>query len=181
MNEPVEFKRIHAVLRPKIHRYLMRLIGESEAEDLTQEVFVKVSQSLKTFRGESQISTWVYRIATNAAIDKMRSCAFRQDAQTSSIDDLLATRVGESLGAELSSLEQSIMRKERYQCFGNFVGNLPAHYRAVIVLSELEGLPNHEIAEILGLRLDAVKIRLHRGRAKLFQELRVHCKAEDWL
>lgn len=55
----LESHEIHDAFRPRIHRYLTRLVGEHEAEDLTQEVFLKVSQALKTFRGESQVSTWI--------------------------------------------------------------------------------------------------------------------------
>ncbi|MBI3914267.1 MAG: hypothetical protein HY327_08810, partial [Chloroflexi bacterium] len=62
-----------------------------------------------------------------------------------------------------------------------YVGNLPADYRTVVELSELGELTNNEIAEILGVRLDVVKIRLHRAREKLYHELRANCKAEDWL
>ncbi len=68
-----------------------------------------------------------------------------------------------------------------YQCFVDFVKNLRVNYRTVVVLSELEQLTNNEIAEILGLSLDTVKIRLHRGRARLLKELKTHCEAEDWL
>jgi len=157
------------------------LVGEHEAEDLTQEVFVKVSRALTTFRGESQLSTWLYRIATNAAIDKMRSLSFRQDAQKSSLDDSNEDEDRDVWMEEKPLLEQQFMRKERYQCFGNFVKNLPPHYRTVVVLSELGELTNNEIAEVLGLSLDVVKIRLHRGRARLVQELKTHCKAEDWI
>lgn len=73
------------------------------------------------------------------------------------------------------------MRQEMYECFVAFVKRLAENYRTVIVLSEMEDLPNHEIAEILGLSLETVKIRLHRGRTRLLQELRANCKAEDWL
>ena len=182
MSDDEEFQKIHEAFRPKIHRYLTHLVGEHEAEDLTQEVFVKVSRALKTFRGESQLSTWLYRIATNAAIDKMRSLSFRQDAQKSSLDDSDEDEDRDVwTGEKPPLLEQQFMRKERYQCFGNFVENLPPHYRTVVVLSELGELTNNEIAQILGLSLDTVKIRLHRGRARLFQELKTHCKAEDWI
>ncbi len=178
----LEFKTIHDTFRPKIHRYLTRLVGESEAEDLTQEVFVRVSRALRTFRGESQLSTWIYRIATNAATDKMRSPSFRQDVRKNSLDDSSAIECADVwMREETSSLEQRLLRKERYQCFRKFVANLPASYQSVIVLSELGELTNNEIAEILGVSLDAVKIRLHRGRETLLQELKAHCKAEDWL
>ena len=177
-----EFRQIHDAFRPKIYRYLTRLVGEPEAEDLTQEVFVKVSQAMNTFRGEAQLSTWLYRIATNAAIDKTRSPSFRQAARTCSLSNSaeMESQTGLTI-AEPFSLEQRAMRKERYQCFQNFVENLPADYRTIAVLSEVEGLSNKEIAGVLGISLDAVKIRLHRARTKLCQELKTHCSPEDWL
>ena len=102
---------------------------------------MKVSQALPTFRGESQLSTWIYRIATNAAIDKMRTPSFRQEARRSASKDAHEMEGKDLLTiAEARSLEQRVMRKERYQCFRNFVENLPANYRTVIVLSELEEL-----------------------------------------
>ncbi len=183
MSENVlEFRDIYDAYQARIFRYLARMLGEQDAEDLTQEVFVKVSQALSGFRGESQLSTWIYRIATNAALDKMHSSAFRQDVRENLLDDL--DELGDTegwMGQEPLSVDQQLMQREMYECFGNFVRDLPVKYRAVVVLSELEELGNKEIAEILGLTLDVVKIRLHRGRDMLFRELRVHCKAEDWL
>ncbi|MFC1614924.1 sigma-70 family RNA polymerase sigma factor, partial [Gemmatimonadota bacterium] len=61
----LEFQKIYKDFQPKIQRYLIRFVGESEAEDLTQEVFIKVNKALKGFKGESQLSTWIYSIATN--------------------------------------------------------------------------------------------------------------------
>ena len=181
-HDELEFQNIHETFRPRIHRYLTRLVGEPEAEDLTQEVFVKVSQALDNFRGESKLSTWLYRIATNAAIDKMRTLSFRQDAQTSSLDDSNETEDKDVwVEEETPSPEQRLMWNEMYECYGNFVEDLPANYRTVVVLGEIEGLTNNEIAEILGLSLDVVKIRLHRGRARLLEELKTHCKADEWL
>ncbi len=183
MNESVaDFQKIFTDYHPRILRYLGRLAGEPEAEDLTQEVFVKVSRSLHTFRGDSQLSTWIYRIATNAAIDRKRSSSSRQDAEQSSLDDLDEIEgLDIWTGEEPPSLEQQLMRQEMYECFSDYVDMLPDNYRTVVILSEIEGLPNNEIAEILGTSLDTVKIRLHRGRTKLIQELKTHCKAEDWL
>jgi RNA polymerase sigma-70 factor (ECF subfamily) len=178
----LEFEEVHETFRPKIHRYLVRLVGEGEAEDLTQEVFVKVNRALKTFRGESQLSTWIYRIATNTALDKMRTSSFRQETGQISFDDANETESKDLwTGEEMPSLEQQLLRIERNECFMEFVHRLPVKYRTVVVLSELEELKNSEITEILGLSLDVVKIRLHRGRTRLLQELKAHCKAEDWL
>jgi RNA polymerase sigma-70 factor (ECF subfamily) len=180
-HDELDFQSIHETFRPKIHRYLSRLVGEDDAEDLTQEVFVKVSRALSTFRGESQLSTWIYRIATNAAIDKMRAPSFQQDSQNDSVDDMDEIRDEETWSEGTPTPEQQLVRKDMYECFGNFMQNLPANYRTVVALSELGELTNQEIAEILGLSLDTVKIRLHRGRARLFKELKAYCKAEDWL
>lgn len=180
--DPLDFQTIYETYQPRIRRYLARLVGEPEAEDLAQEVFVKISQGLKTFRGESQFSTWLYRIATHAAIDKMRSASFRQEAGPGLPDESDETEAKEVwTGEEPPSLEQQLMRKEMYDCFVDFVKRLPPNYRTVVVLGELEQMPNNEIAEILGLSLEVVKIRRHRGRTRLLQELKTHCKAEDWL
>ena len=151
----LEFKRIHESFRPKIHRYLTRLVSEHEAEDLTQEVFVKVNQALKSFRGESQLSTWIYRIATNAALDRLRSPSFRQTVQKRLANDSIALSEIEPedkdvwTGEKTPSVDTALIQKEMNECIRDFVENLPVDYRTVVVLSELQGLKNSEIAEIL--------------------------------
>ena len=182
----LEFDQVHADFRPKVQRYLTRLVGEHEAEDLTQEVFVKISRALKTFRGESQLSTWIYRIATNAALDRMRDPAFKRIAQNGLADGSIPDEIEVEhkdvmTGAEAPSLEQQVCRKERYECYRDFIESLPANYRTVVALSELEELAANEIADILGLSVDVVKIRLHRRRAVLLKALKGYCKPEDWL
>lgn len=182
----LDFQKIHDEFRPKIRRYLAHLAGEFEAEDLTQEVFLKVSRNLDTFRGESQLSTWIYRIATNAALDRMRTPAYRLAAEKQSLEGAQASEL-EPLdqdlwtGAAAPSLEQQLHHKERAECFCSFVDQLPENYRLILVLNQIEEFTAKEIAEILGLNLNVVKIRLHRGREKLLQELKHRCKPEDWL
>lgn len=180
----LEFDKIHAAFRPRVLRYLTRMVGEHEAEDLTQEVFVKISRGLETFRGESQLSTWIYRIATNAALDRLRDPALKRIAREGLPSGADATE-GEERGIEIvaaaPSLDQQICRKERYDCYRDFIADLPPNYRTVVALSELEELAASEIAEILGLSLDVVKIRLHRGRTRLLSALKNNCKPEDWL
>lgn len=169
-NCELEFQKIYDTFRPKILRYLTRLTGEHEAEDLTQEVFVKVNQGLNTFRGESKLSTWIYKIATNTALDRMRSPSFQR------IDRKERSKEVESdVEYKSPSVDQELIREEMNACIRDFIENLPADYRAVIVLSEIESLKNQEIAKILGITLDAVKIRLHRAREKLKKELKSHC------
>jgi RNA polymerase sigma-70 factor, ECF subfamily len=178
----LDFRAVYDDFHPKILRYLTNIVGENEAEDLTQEVFVKVSWALGTYRGESKFSTWLYRIATNTAIDKMRTSAFRQEIDINGLDvsDDIPDRLL-SIEEETPSVEQFLMHKEMVQCFIEYVKNLPVNYRTIMVLSELEGFTNNEIGEVLGISLDTVKIRLHRGKTKLIQDLKDNCKAENWL
>jgi RNA polymerase sigma-70 factor (ECF subfamily) len=176
----LEFQKIYETFQPKIHRYLTRLVDEHEAEDLTQEVFTKVSQGLKNFRGESQLSTWIYRIATNIAFDRLRSPYFQQMVQKrlssdSTAEDKISTENVVWTSERTPSIDQQLIRKEMNECIQNFIEELPENYRTVLVLSELEGLKNREIAEILQVSLSTVKIRLHRARAKLKKELEIHC------
>lgn len=177
----LEIQNIYNTFQPKILRYLARLVGEHEAEDLTQEVFIRVSQALKTFRGKSQLSTWIYRIATNAALDRLRSPSFQRVVQKRLSDDSIP---GDGIEAEDKDVwtgektplvDQQVIRKEMNECIRNFIEKLPEDYRTVIILSELEDLQNREIAEVLGASLDTVKIRLHRARAKLKKELETNC------
>jgi RNA polymerase sigma-70 factor (ECF subfamily) len=172
-----EFQEIHNAFRPKILRYLKRFVGEHEAEDLTQEVFIKVNQALETFKGESQVATWIYRIATNAALDRLRRASSRGETQKRPLEDELeVVDIDMRTGEKRPSLESSLIHKEMDYCIRSLVDNLPQHYRAVIVLSELEGFRNDEIANILGISLGTVKIRLHRARTRLKKELENHCK-----
>lgn len=79
------------------------------------------------------------------------------------------------------SIEQQVHRKQREECYCGVLNDLPENYRVVVLLSEIEGFCAKEIADILGLSVDVVKIRLHRGRERLLAALKNHCRAEDWL
>jgi len=180
-NADFDFEQIYADFRPKIHRYLIRMVGGLEAEDLTQEVFVKINRALKTFRGEAKLSTWIYRIATNAALDRLRSPKFQVAEK-----DFTAARRGANGEAELVDrntwtgepiplIEPQIYRKEMNACVQEYIRQLPEIYRTALVLSHLEELGNQEIADVLGLTLETVKIRLHRARELLRKELAENC------
>jgi RNA polymerase sigma-70 factor (ECF subfamily) len=175
------FEEVYAAFHAKIYRYLRRLVGEQDAEDLTQEVFAKVSRSITDFRGEAQLSTWIYRIATNAAIDRLRSPIFlRGFNECLSVDILEESentfKVKDAwTGEKKPSVEQQVMRNAMNNCISGLIQDLPENYRTVLLLSELEGLDNKEIANILEVSVGNVKIRLHRARKKLRQALATHC------
>lgn len=173
-----EFSDIYEAFQPKILRYLTRLVGETEAEDLTQEVLLKVSDALPGFRGESQLSTWIYRIATNVALDKLRSPSYKKIVQNCAVDAETELEDGNTWTGEKAPLvEPQIFRKEMNECIQSFIQKLPENYRVVLVLSEFEGLKDSETAETLGISSGAVKIRLHRAKEKLKEELRGRCES----
>lgn len=154
---------------------MMRLVGEGEAEDLAQEVFLKAKHALPGFRGESSLSTWLYRIATNAALDRLRSTAFQNQQVNYPIEEM-----GDGWNVCLTEykppVEQQYVKHEMGACIAGYLARLPDIYRQVLVLSDMEQLSNKEIAEILGVTLGTVKIRLHRARACLREELETHCE-----
>jgi RNA polymerase sigma-70 factor (ECF subfamily) len=168
----VEFDEIYAELQPKIRSYLSRLLGDQEAEDSVQEVFTKVSRSLDGFKGQSKLSTWVYRIATNTALDKLRSPAYRHaSGQTSLEGNAEVENTTSPITPTVTPLDQKVIRKEMSACVREYVDRLPPDYQTVLVLSELEGFKNREIADILQITLENVKVRLHRYRRKTKAEI----------
>jgi RNA polymerase sigma-70 factor (ECF subfamily) len=159
-----------------------RLLGEAEAEDVTQDVFIKVNGALKDFRGESSFSTWIYRIATNTALDRLRSPSYQRAAPLELAEEIFeGERAGGDCGVVLApekkaSVEKQFIRDEMNGCIWGYIEKLPESYRTVLVLSEHKGLKNNEIAEVLGITLETVKIRLHRAKAKLKEALEANCE-----
>jgi RNA polymerase sigma-70 factor, ECF subfamily len=164
----LEFHTVYDEFHTRIHRYLERMVGAADAEDVTQDVFAKVSVRLAQFRGEASLSTWIYRIATNAAYDRLRNRSSHHNAAVS-IDD------AQPVEDHAPGVEQRLVRREMNDCIGQYIERLPPSYRSVVILSEHEALTNAEIAETLGASIDTVKIRLHRARARLRTELGNGC------
>jgi RNA polymerase sigma-70 factor (ECF subfamily) len=167
----LDFQSVHDRFRPRVLRYLARLVGESEAQDLTQSVMLKVSEGLHDFRGDSSVSTWIYRIATNAALDRLRGKAPQPLTDTEFEFD----EHDVPPAAKTASVETTAIREEMNACIREFIERLPETHKTVMLLSELEGFKNAEIAAILGVSLDTVKIRLHRAREKLRKDLDTGC------
>ncbi len=178
MTDRGNFREIYGKYHPGILRFLARLVGREEAEDVAQEVFLKVDRGHPDFRGDSAIGTWIYRIARNAALDRLRSRA-GWDRKADEIgaqraDDEPADKFSD-FPDEQASIERYLIGKEMGDCIRGRVESLPESYRSVLVLSELAGMTNAEIASALGTSEGAVKIRLHRARAVLRKDLDAYC------
>ena len=174
----LDFEELYEAYWPKVLRYVKRMDGGLDAEDIAQEVFLKVAVNLPGFRQESKVSTWIYQIATNAAIDRLRKKQLPQVGEElldgAQAGEFLSER-SHSGGRKVSQPELKLIHREMNSCIRGVVEELPEIYRTVVVLHEMEGLKNREIAEILGVSLDAVKIRLHRGRILLRKTLDERC------
>lgn len=176
MNGAIDFNEVYNKFQPKILNYLSRLMGPHEAEDITQEVFEKASSKLKTFRGESKFSTWLFRIATNAAFDRLRSPSLKHASERTPLEniaDIEARNIWN--GQPETAIDQNVIRREMSACVREYIDKLPPDHKTVLLLSEIEGFKNNEIADILQISLENVKIRLHRARAVLKKELDSDC------
>lgn len=175
-DEVPDFQQIDHAFRPKIRRYLTHLVGEPEAEDLTQEVFIKVYRNFGNFRGECLLSTWIYKIATNVAIDALRTPLQRRNVMSIAQSDSEAIEEKLiQLREKKPSAEQTLIKKQMNDCIRGYIYRLPRTYRTVLVLSDLEEINVGDIAVVLGISIHTAKIRLHRARIRLKKELEAHC------
>jgi RNA polymerase sigma-70 factor (ECF subfamily) len=165
---PADLSEEFAGHRDAIYRYIVRIVRDpAVAEDLTQDSLLRAHDRLKTLESPSRLVPWLYRIATNLTYDRFRQASYRnqpQSLEAADGSDWGSAEIVEESGPRLDKLmEQS----EMSACVQKYMAGLPDSYRAVILLHDAEGLTNPEIAEMLGISLATVKIRIHRAREKL--------------
>ncbi len=172
------FEVIFGRFSPQVYRQAVRLMSNpAEAEEVLQEVFLTVYTKCHTFRGDAAFSTWLYRLTANAAITRLRQ---HQRHPETELEEYLP-----KFGADghhlvrpvidwSQQLEDHLAKKELRQIIEQALNELSPLDKTVVVLSDLEGLPNQEIAEILELTVSAVKSRLHRARLFLRGKLAVY-------
>lgn len=170
-----DITEIYKAYSPKIVLYLSRLVGKDNAEDLMQEVFIKVFNSLDSFKGNSKLSTWIYKIATNTAIDKLKSFNYKNEKHITSLDYVEPLKAKTKNTNPESDIEYNFLKQEMNQCIADYINKLPENYRAIFILKEYDDLPIEEISSILEISVDNVKIRLHRSRKKLHELLLANC------
>lgn len=166
----LSFSGVFEQYRQPIRRYVMTLVRDtSEADDITQETFLRAYRSLSALQEQAKLSPWLYRIATNICYDRFRQASTRPRCQ--SVDEVAGAANGPSQAewADQNSprLDRAIEQKQMSACVQEYLENLSDSYRAAILLHDVEGLSNPEIAEMLGCSLATVKIRLHRARTRL--------------
>ncbi|MDF1555446.1 MAG: sigma-70 family RNA polymerase sigma factor [Deferrisomatales bacterium] len=156
----------------KIYNHLLRMVGNPEdARDLLQESYLSAFRNLQSFQGGSAFSTWLYRIATNHALMKLR----RKNPETVGLDEIPVPTHEELKQRTITDWDldpnQAMLRKEVRQVLDRAIQSLPPTYRSVALLRDVEDLSTADTAEVLGISEGAVKTRLHRARLALREKL----------
>lgn len=156
--------------QPHLYRFGLRMCGnEDDAGDVAQESLMSMARSLRNFRGDASVSSWLYTIARNSCIKKRRRSKFAP-AHEESLDapgDGAVNRLADPA----PSPEQAAANRELERALVRAIDSLEASQREVLVLRDVEGLSAPEAAKVLGISVDAVKSRLHRARAAVRREL----------
>jgi RNA polymerase sigma-70 factor (ECF subfamily) len=153
------FEKIVRKYQERVLRLCYSVVGESEAEDAAQEVFLKTYESLAQFKGKSSFSTWIYRVAANHCLNILSK---RKRERTESLD-ALAERAGGDIPSLADNRSPLYILEKRQMVLG-ILERLSAEERMILALRELEGLNYRELAETLDISLDLVKVRLFRAR-----------------
>lgn len=168
----------------RVYGVIYRLLDDSqEAEDLTQDTFVNAYRAWEDFRGESQVYTWLYRIALNLTKNRLERVGRRRQFHAHSLDQPVEDGEGDQRQRHVEDWsqapEQLLEKAELGELIGHYVRHLRLDYQEVIVLRDYEGLSYEEIAQIVGCSLQAVKSRLFRARSILREKLQSYLQADQ--
>ncbi|MCM3719454.1 RNA polymerase sigma factor SigW [Fictibacillus phosphorivorans] len=161
------FEGIVDLFKDKIYRHCFRMVGNGhEAEDLAQETFLRAYRNISKYNNEYKFSTWIFRIATNLCIDRLRKKKpdYYLDAEVPGTDG--ATMYNQ-LSTDEPLPEQVVTENERWNELQEEIMKLPEKYRTAIVLKYVEDLSLEEISHIMDIPVPTVKTRIHRGREAL--------------
>lgn len=168
------FEMVYGSHLQRIRKLVVRFLGENDVDvdDVIQKIFLKVHDALPSLLKLSSITVWIKKVAESVVIDHMRS----RRAHKNQEHILGGSCDGEAeKDIDAPDLERLVIRYEMISCIREYISKLPEKYRTALVLSYFEGLSTVEISERLNLSVEAVKIRLHRARAKLRVKLEAGC------
>jgi len=169
------FAELYALHKRRIYSLCLRMVGNSgEAEDLTQEAFLQLHRKIATFRGDSAFSTWLHRMAVNVVLMRLRKKGLSLISLDEAMEPVSEERPGRTFGAPDLSLAGAIDR----MALERAVADLPAGYRLIFVLHDIEGYEHNEIASMLECSIGNSKSQLHKARLKLRDALRTYPRQE---
>ncbi len=154
------FEELYRAHAGRVYGLAVRMLGNpADAEDLLQEIFLAAHRKLDSFRGESALGTWLYRLATNQILDHVRSRAARTGQMTDGLED--ASALPDTMGHRLG--DRTIDRVDLERA----LAQLPEGCRAAFVLHDVEGLEHREVADVLGIAEGTSKSQVHKARLRL--------------
>jgi RNA polymerase sigma-70 factor (ECF subfamily) len=171
--EPANFERLYRAYSRRVYSLCARMTGDaSEAEELTQEVFVHLYRKLDTFRGESALYTWLYRLAVNVVLMRLRKLG---RARETSLEETVSPAPNDASAypAEIRSTDSALLGTLDRVDLQRALDALPPGFKTVFVLHDIEGYEHGEIAELTGVSVGTSKSQLHKARLrmrKLLQE-----------
>ena len=174
------FRTLYEENHERVRRFLARLVGPQDCEDLTQAVFEKAAKGLPSFRGDAEISTWLHRIAANVASDWLRSRSVQEAKVTTHFpaDSEVEAQSPAIAVADLDvhpSAEEQLADKDTQACIRGEIGKLSDDQREVLMLSALGGLSDDEVAQTLGITKGNAKVRLYRARQEFRKIIEARC------
>jgi RNA polymerase sigma-70 factor, ECF subfamily len=181
----MNYEELHQRYYRMILRYLSTIVGQTDAEDVAQEVFAKASIKLSSLKDPSKVSPWLFKIALNRARDTLRQRSSRKQSYTglqspcsSSLrnSENRPDPLGQVPDTRSLTPDEHLQYSEMVECYLDFVRQLPKAYFEIYALREFEQLEDAAISTRLHLPLGTVKMRLHRARARLYETLRDHCR-----
>ena len=180
-NQNPDFDAIVTQYQKKIFNVIYRFLGDYEdAVDLTQETFISAFRHYDRFRGDAKVFTWLYQIARNLCINRVRQRERQRSLRIESLDQRRENNEDEGMTREIADLSQAphtlLERKELQQRLTAAIEALPPDYKEVVLLREYHNLSYNEIVEATGLTLENVKTRLSRARAMLRRKLEPYYK-----
>ena len=176
--EPEAAERLVERFGDRVYRLAMRITGSREdAEEAAQDALWTAARKIQMFKGESAFGSWIYRITANAAYQKLRTR--RQKSAEIALDDVLPLLDGDGRHFEpmddwSNRVDERALQGELRDVLQRAIDGLPPDYRTALVMHDVEGLSNPDIAETLGISLPAVKSRVHRSRLFVRKQLADH-------
>ena len=171
VQKPATFEEVVEKYSEFVYNVALRTVSDPvEAEDITQEAFIDAYRAWDRFRGESQVSTWLYRITVNRSLMRLRKGKRARQFSYTPIED--ANLVSTDEGPERAAVSAELRGK-----LEEAIGSLPDDLRVAVVLRDVQGLSGVEAAEVLNVSVSALKARLHRGRILLREQLQDYIQA----
>ena len=166
-SDPGSREALYHRYKKRVYGLALRIVGPVDAEEVAQEAFIRIFRGLPKFRGDAALSTWIYRLAVNAALShRTRRAGARLLTQGSQSDGQLDGQIEKTIEAQAAAepVQGDAVLRARLE---RALVRLPTGYRTVIVLHDVEGLEHEEIASILRCHVGTSKSQLHKARARL--------------